>query len=125
MNRSSSFPLLFDRRLAPDIQRIAAVLEDVPPEGMTVLRIARAAGVDMGRTQRILEGWREYFTPVPRQGGQRWRLNPAGPGGTDAEAIRRDVRRRRSVWRTAVNLGALALMVLAFLATLYYLGLAV
>jgi hypothetical protein len=124
MHRSSSFPLLFDRRLAPDIQRIAAVLEGVPPEGMTVLRIARAAGVDMGRTQRILEGWREYFTPVPRQGGQRWRLNPAGPGGTDAEAIRRDVRRRRSVWRTAVNLGALALMVLAFLATLYYLGLA-
>ncbi len=124
MNRSPSFPLLFDRRLASDIQRIAAVLEDVPPEGMTVLRIARAAGVDMGRTQRILEGWREYFTPVPRQGGQRWRLNPAGPGGTDAQAIRRDVRRRRSVWRTAVNLGALALMVLAFLATLYYLGLA-
>ncbi|HKL64071.1 MAG TPA: hypothetical protein VJ883_11925 [Woeseiaceae bacterium] len=125
MNRSSSFPLLFDRRLAPDIQRIAAVLEEAPPEGMTVLRIARAAGIDMGRTQRILEGWREYFTPVPRQAGQRWRLNPAGPAGMDAGSIRRDVRRRRSVWRTAVNLAALALMVLAFLATLYYLGLAV
>lgn len=125
MNRSYSFPLLFDRRLSSDIQHIAAVLEEGPPEGLSVLRIARGAAVDMGRTQRILQGWREYFTPVPRQGGQRWRLNPAGPGGADAESIRRDVRRRRAVWRTALNLGALALMVLAFLATLYYLGLAV
>lgn len=67
MNRYASFPLPFDRRFAPDIQRIAAVLGEGPPEGMTVLRIAR----------------------------------------------------------TAANLGALALMVLAFLATLHYLGLAV
>lgn len=119
----SSMPLLFDRRLSADIQRVATVLEDGPPEGMTVLRIASLSGMDVGRTQRLLEGWRDYFTPVAQQAGRRWRLNPAGQFSADAEAIRRDVRRRRSVWRTALNLCALALMILAFLATIYYLDL--
>ena len=82
-----------------------------------MLRIARAAALDMGRTQRILDGWREYFTPVPQPAGQRWRLNPGSPVGADAEAIRRDVRRRRSLWRTAAKLAALA--------TIYYLDLGI
>lgn len=122
MSIFSSLPLLFDRRLAGDIQRVALVLDEAPPEGLTVLRIAMRAGIDIGRAQRLLEDWRDYFTPLPGRAGRRWRLNPAGVAA-DAEAVRRDIRRRRAMWRTAANLSALALMILGFLATLFYLDL--
>ena len=120
---SSSLPLLFDRSLVRDIRRIAVVLENGPADGLSVLRIATEAAIDMGRAQRVLNGWREYFTPVPQAAGQRWRLNPASRLGADAEAVTRDVRRRRSLWRTGANFAALALMILAFLATIYFLDL--
>lgn len=116
--RGRTMALYYDRAAARDLRRLIRTLADVPATGISALRLADQSGVGLARVQRLLEGWREFFTPVPRPGGHTWRLNPAGEFEGRPRRMLDYVARQISLMRWLVNFAGLAVL-LFFLTILW------